>query len=109
MTTSEKIVANQLLLAWGRLSMALLLPTIAALGMWLNASFASKAEVSELREKTAILETNQALGRTDRVNFQEQTTTTLGELLRAVNASNERLARLEAQIEAAQKQIDLQR
>lgn len=122
MTTTEKIVANSLLLAWGRISMAAMPFMVAMLGLWLNASFASKAEITSLREsatelatkvevnalkeRTIILETNSARGRADREQFQNATTAALQELLRLSSATNERLARFEEQLKSQQMQID---
>ena len=104
---ADHIANNTWLVLVGRVTMAvtgaLFVPAI--IGAWTWASSTGE-DIELLRNRVTILETNDSLGRQDRRRFQDETTAGLRELLRLVSLGNERQARLEAQIEALQKQID---
>lgn len=106
---ARTVVENQLLLAWGRISMALLLPTIALLGMWMSSTFASKAEVAIIKQDTAVLQSNAIRGREDRENFQEQTSARLDRIDERITALTSSIAALTATIDAQQRQLDRKR
>ncbi len=106
---ARQVVENTLLLAWGRISMALLLPTLALLGMWMSATFASKAEVAIIKQDTAVLQSNSLRGRQDREDFQEQTSARLDRIGDQITNLTSSIAALTATIEAQQRQLDRKR
>lgn len=106
---AEHVANNVWLMLVGRVAMAvtgaLFVP--AMIGIWAWAS-STGADLSDLRGRVVMLETNATRAVQSNDKFQNDTTDTLREVLRLVSASNERQARLEAQIEALQRQIDNQ-
>ncbi len=106
---AEHVANNVWLMLVGRVAMAvtgaLFVP--AMIGVWVWAS-GTGADLSDLRGRVGMLEANAATVVQSNGKFQEDTTSTLREVLRLVSASNERQARLEAQIESLQRQIDKQ-
>ena len=103
----ERIADNAWLKLIGRLLMTLAGAFIVpmAIGMWIWAA-ATSEDLDTLRTRVTVLENNTARGREDRVLFQEQTTATLAEVLKTVNATNERIAKMEAKLEAQQRELD---
>jgi uncharacterized coiled-coil protein SlyX len=75
------------------------------IGMWSWAA-ATSEDLDLLRTRVVVLENNTARGREDRVAFQDQTTAALAEILKAVHGTNERMAKIEAKLEAQQRELD---
>lgn len=100
---AEEVANNAWLKLIGRAAMAvvgaLMIPV--TIGVWSWAEETSE-DLEALRNRVVVLE---AQGRQD-LRFQEETSDTLQQLLRLVSTGNERTAKVEAQIEALQRQID---
>lgn len=75
------------------------------IGMWSWAS-ATSTDLDALKTRVVVLENNTTRGREDRVQYQEATTATLAEILKVANATNERMAKMEAKIESQQRELD---
>lgn len=105
----ERIADNAWLKLLGRVLMTLagMFVVPMTIGMWSWAS-ATSEDLDLLRTRVVVLENNSARGREDRVQFQNDTTATLAKVLEATNATNERLAKMEAKLEAQQRELDRQ-
>lgn len=100
---ADEIANNAWLKLIGRIAMAvvgaMMIPV--TLGVWGWAEETSE-DLETLRNRVAVLE---AQGRQD-VRFQEETSNKLQQILGLVSQGNERTAKVEAQIDALQRQID---
>lgn len=103
----DKIAENSWLKLAGRVLMTLagLFIVPMTINMWSWAA-ATSDDLEALKTRVVVLENNTARGREDRVQFQDATTATLAEILRSANNANERMAKIEARLEAQQRELD---
>lgn len=106
---ADRIAENVWLKLAGRVLMTLagLFIVPMTIGMWSWASATTK-DLEALRTRVVVLENNTARGREDRVKFQEETTATLAEILKLASATNERMAKIEAEQAAQRRELDRQ-
>jgi hypothetical protein len=107
---AEQLAESVWLKLAARGSMIALGPLLTAsimLGLnWLDGKFASTDDLQTLSNRVLTLENNTTRGRADREKFQDLTTRQLEQINQAVGSLARGVAKLEATIEAQQRQLD---
>lgn len=108
MTTAEKIVENASLQAVSRISMIVTPVMIAIIGalfsIWINGIAADASAAADtsatLQVRVKTLEDSQAIGRSDRMRYQDQVIATLADVNRSLIEQGKQIAALTATIDA---------